>query len=203
MRYIMLYKPAGTVSARCDKVYPAALDLIEDPKGLHIAGRLDRDAEGLLIITDDGDLTLRLTNPKYGIRKRYRFMAFGSLENEDIEKAAKGGITLGGGSPSKPAYISDVSKTTVSEASVFIPGDMLRKCMKNPNGSVTSGTVEVSEGKFHEVKQILWNLGCKVFRLKRISVGEIELDGSLLPGQYRCLNEEEEAWCRDIRGIYI
>lgn len=203
MRYIMMNKPAGYISARRDRNYPVVMDLVPDNEGLHIAGRLDRDAEGLLILTDDGDFTFRITRPEFGIRKKYYFKAFGSLSEEDVRKAAEGGIPLGDGSPSLPADIKIEKVGTVLENIQSIPEGDREHCLKNPGGPVTEGTITVSEGKFHEVKLILYRLRCKVFRLKRLSQGDIELDERLGPGQFREFTPHEMEYCARIRSIYI
>lgn len=203
MRYIMMNKPAGYISARRDKTCPVVMDLVPDNAGLHIAGRLDRDAEGLLILTDDGDFTFRLTRPEFGIKKKYFFRAFGELSEESIRKAAEGGIPLGDGSPSLPAEIEVKRTGTVLENAEYIPEADREHCLKNPGGPVTEGTITVSEGKFHEVKLILYRLRCKVFSLKRLSQGDIELDEKLGPGQFREFTPSEREYCGKIRSIYI
>ncbi|MBR3935833.1 MAG: 16S rRNA pseudouridine(516) synthase, partial [Oscillospiraceae bacterium] len=93
MRYYMLNKPSGVITAVSDKETKTVMDLFPDEMrpGLHPVGRLDKDTEGLLIITDDGDLTFRLTRPEFGITKRYFFRAFGKIDKEKIEKLAEGG----------------------------------------------------------------------------------------------------------------
>lgn len=198
----MLYKPKGFLSANRDKNYPTAMDLISDRDGMHICGRLDKDAEGLLIITDDGDLTFRLTNPAFGICKKYYFEAFGKIDDEKIKSARDGGIPLGDKTPSKPAFISNLKLSVVEEHKKDLPLKNREKYLKNPDGIVSSGIIEVSEGKFHEVKLILYHLGCKIYRLKRISIGEICLDNNLLPGEYRYFNDAEISWCEKTKKLW-
>lgn len=199
----MMNKPKGMVSARCDKMFPAVLDLIPDKEGLHISGRLDRDACGLLILTDDGDLTFRLTRPEFGIKKTYFFKAFGSIQKEDVEKIERGNLPLGDGSLSKPASIRILKTEKVLECQCEIPEKKRAKCLKNPNGIVSVGEITVSEGKFHEVKQILNDIGCRIFVLKRIRIGEILLDENLKEGEYRKFTEAEKMICEKYKKMYI
>ena len=201
----MLNKPSGTVTATKDKENKTVLDLFpeDERKLLHAAGRLDRDTEGLLIITDDGDFTFRLTRPEFGFEKRYFFMAFGELSNDCIEKVERGGIPFGDGSFSRPAKFSDIALSTVSDEAEHIPEDIREHALKNPNGRVTSGIITVTEGKHHEVKLLLHSCGCKIFRLKRLSVGEIFLDGTLESGKYRPFTPEETALAEKYKKLYI
>lgn len=201
----MLNKPSGIITATKDKENKTVLDLFpdEERKFLHAAGRLDRDTEGLLIITDDGDLTFRLTRPEFGFIKRYFFMAFGELSKADIEKVESGGIPFGDGSFSRPAEFSDIALSTVLENTEYIPEDIREHALKNPSGKITSGIIAVSEGKHHEVKLLLHSCGCKIFRLKRLSVGDIFLDKKLKGGEYRLFTPEETALAEEYKKRYI
>lgn len=203
MRYYMINKPSGYVSARHDEKFPAVLDIIPNNEGLHLSGRLDRDAEGLIIATDDGDLTFRLTRPEFGIPKTYYFKAFGKITDDDIKRVNEGGLPLGDGSFSKKAEIVKLSDSKVIENENDIPEDIRPHCMRNPNGNVVTGKITVSEGKFHEVKQILHDIGCRIFVLKRLSIGEILLDDRIPSGGYRELNYEEIKICEKYRSLYI
>ncbi|MBQ6579520.1 MAG: 16S rRNA pseudouridine(516) synthase, partial [Oscillospiraceae bacterium] len=99
MRYYMLNKPGGVVTATSDKFSKTVMDLFPDDirKGLFPIGRLDRDTEGLLIITDDGDFAFRMLRPEFGITKRYFFRAFGEINEEKIKKLESGGALYGNG----------------------------------------------------------------------------------------------------------
>lgn len=205
MRYYMLHKPGGFVTARKDSTAPAVLDLFP-PKireGLHPVGRLDKDTTGLLILTDDGDLTFRLTRPEFSFPKRYFFRAFGKFSEEEAKKLAEGGKLYGNGLPAKPAFFSELKTETVSENAAFIPEEKRERAMKNPLGTVTFGVITVTEGKKHEVKLLLKSLGCSIFFLKRLSVGEITLDESLKPGEFRPFTEEERKLAEKYRELYI
>lgn len=205
LRYYMLYKPAGCVTARKDSTAPAVLDLFppEIREELHPVGRLDKDTTGLLILTDDGDLTFRLTRPEFAFPKRYFFRAFGKFSEAEAKKLAEGGRLYGNGLPAKPAFFSDLKTETVSENTAFIPEEKLERAMKNSSGAVTSGVITVTEGKKHEVKLLLKSLGCSIFFLKRLSVGEITLDENLKPGEFRPFTEEERKLAKKYRELYI
>ena len=201
----MLNKPGGVVTAVRDKDSKTVMDCF--PKdmrhGLHPVGRLDRDTEGLLIITDDGDLTFRLTRPEFGITKRYFFRAFGKITEEDIEKLAKGGLLYGNGEEAKPAFVSDIILSTVEEDMEHSPEESRAHCSKNPKGATFSAVITVTEGKRHEVKLLIKSIGCRIFYLKRISMGDFVLDPVLKPGEFREFTLEEIKLAEEYRKIYI
>ena len=205
MRYYMFNKPRGVVTAVTDPMFGTVMDCF--PKdlstGLHPVGRLDIDTEGLLVITDDGELTFRLTRPEFGFVKRYFFMAFGSLSAAGAEKIEHGGTLFGSGKPAKPAHLEQLEHRTVAACSSFIPPERFEHCMKNPSGAVSTGVIAVTEGQKHEVKLLLRGAGCSVFYLKRLSVGEITLDESLSPGEYREFTPAERALAEEYREIWI
>lgn len=201
----MLNKPAGTVTAVRDKNFKTVTECFppEIREGLHPTGRLDLDTEGLLIITDDGELTFRLTRPEFGFVKRYFFMAFGNLDAAGTEKIERGGTLLGSGKPAKPAHIERLEHSSVAACSKYIPTEKLEHCMKNPDGIVSTGVIAVTEGQKHEVKLLLRGAGCKIFFLKRLSIGAIELDERLLPGEFREFTPEERRIAEEYRKIWI
>ena len=123
MRYYMLNKPRGRITATEDKHFPTVMELFpEDERaGLHPVGRLDIDTEGLLLITDDGELTFRLTRPEFAFKKQYYFMAFGELTEEKARSVEKAGALFGNGLPRSPARIENIEHLTVSACSNFIP----------------------------------------------------------------------------------
>ena len=165
--YLIMNKPQGFVSATWDKRDRVVLELVPE-EFLHFepfpVGRLDIDTEGLLILTDDGDLAHRLLSPKKHVPKTY----FARLENpaktEYIEKFKKG-VTLDDGYKTKPATLEILSENEIN--------------------------LTISEGKFHQVKRMFESVGNKVEYLKRIKMNNLELDESLELGQCRELTEEE------------
>ena len=171
--YVMLHKPAGVLTATEDPRQKTVLDLLSPPlrkKGLAPVGRLDKDTEGLLLLTDDGELAHRLLSPRWHVDKRYYARVSEDLESADREAFAAG-MTLADGLQCLPAGLEILSA---------------RECI-----------VTLREGKFHQVKRMLAERGRPVTYLKRLSMGPLALDGALAPGEYRLLTEEETALLRD------
>ena len=165
--YVMLHKPAGVLTATEDRKQPTVLDLLPPELrriGLAPVGRLDKDTEGLLLLTNDGELAHRLLSPKYHVDKRYLARVDGELSAADAEAFARG-MTLGGGLECLPAGLE------------VLPD---RVCV-----------VTLREGKFHQVKRMLAARGAPVLYLKRLSMGPLTLDDSLAAGAYRLLRAEE------------
>ena len=167
--YVMLHKPAGVLSAVEDKRQKTVLDLLPEElqrRGLSPVGRLDKDTEGLLLLTNDGELTHRLLSPRHHVDKVYYARVEGPLEETDCVAFAEG-ITLGDGLECMPAGLKILS----------------------PNEAL----VTLQEGKFHQVKRMLASRGKPVVYLKRLSMGNLQLDETLLPGEFRMLTKEELA----------
>lgn len=165
--YVMLHKPAGVLTATEDRKQPTVLDLLPPELrriGLAPVGRLDKDTEGLLLLTNDGELAHRLLSPKYHVEKRYFARVDGELSAADAEAFARG-MTLGDGLECLPAGLE------------VLPD---RVCI-----------VTLREGKFHQVKRMLAARGAPVLYLKRLSMGPLTLDDSLVAGAYRLLRAEE------------
>lgn len=165
--YVMLHKPAGLLTATEDRKQPTVLDLLPPELrriGLAPVGRLDKDTEGLLLLTNDGELAHRLLSPKYHVEKRYFARVDGELSAADAEAFARG-MTLGDGLECLPAGLE------------LLPG---HACI-----------VTLREGKFHQVKRMLAARGAPVLYLKRLSMGPLTLDDSLAAGAYRLLRAEE------------
>lgn len=165
--YVMLHKPASVLTATEDRKQPTVLDLLPPELrriGLAPVGRLDKDTEGLLLLTNDGELAHRLLSPKYHVEKRYFARVDGELSAADAEAFARG-MTLGDGLECLPAGLE------------VLPD---RVCI-----------VTLREGKFHQVKRMLAARGAPVLYLKRLSMGPLTLDDSLAAGAYRLLRAEE------------
>jgi len=166
--YLMLNKPRGYVSATYDKHLPIVCSLIPEEFAHFEAfpvGRLDIDTEGLLVLTNDGDLTHRVLSPKKHVDKTYFVKCMLPL-TENNERVFKEGITLDDGYKTMPAKLTIHSDPT--------------EC-----------TLVIQEGKFHQVKRMMEAVGNKVTYLKRIKMGSLCLDSSLNPGEIRELTEEE------------
>lgn len=167
--YYMLNKPAGVISATTDKTEKTVVDLITDKKrkDLFPVGRLDKDTEGLLLITNDGELAHRLLSPKKHVDKVYYAKVSGAVTEEDIKAFAEG-VSIGQGEMAKPAVLEVMVSDEISEIQLTI-----------------------QEGKFHQVKRMFESVGKKVVYLKRISMGSLVLDEHLPLGAFRPLTREE------------
>lgn len=167
--YYMLYKPCGVVTATEDKRQGTVLELLTPElrrMGLFPVGRLDKDTSGLLLLTDDGEFAHRVISPKSGIKKLYYAEVEGALSLDDVQAFAEG-IVLRDGTHCLPARLEIISE---------------REC-----------TVEVMEGKYHQVRRMLASRGATVTRLKRLSIGALELDPDMREGDFRELDQSEIA----------
>lgn len=167
--YYMLNKPAGVVSAVTDTREKTVLDLLtgKKRKDLFPVGRLDKDTEGLLLITNDGELSHRLLSPSKHVDKTYFARIQGRATADDI-RAFSEGIDIGDEKPALPAVLKILKTGDTSEVEVTI-----------------------QEGRFHQVKRMFEAVGKKVIYLKRLSMGSVVLDETLPPGGYRELTKEE------------
>lgn len=192
--YYMFHKPGGCVTARSDYHSKTVLDYFNgvNMDGVFHVGRLDKDTEGLLLLTNDGDFNHNLMCPENHVTKTYFFWALGYLNDEDIIKIENGISIDKGETITKPAKIEiDTIGTYESlkkELEVVKYYDM--KSNHN-NQAVVSGYLTISEGRKHQVKRMLKAVGCYVVYLKRISIGELNLDEKLEEGQYRLLESHE------------
>ena len=167
--YVLLHKPGGVLTATEDRRQETVMELLPQELrrvGLAPVGRLDKDTEGLLLLTNDGELTHRLLSPKYHVDKRYFARVDGHLTAAHAEAFAKG-MTLGDGLKCLPARLE------------ILPD----------NGCI----VTVREGKFHQVKRMLASCGAPVVYLKRLSMGPLVLGDELGRGEHRMLRDEEVA----------
>lgn len=171
--YFMLNKPAGVVSATEDKRDRTVLDLIQykKRKDLFPVGRLDKDTEGLLLITNDGALSHRLLSPRHHVDKTYYVEVQGHVTEEN-RAAFQRGVNIG----------------TEEEPLVTMPA---RLEILEAGQSLSRVRLTIQEGKFHQVKRMFLSQGMEVSYLKRESMGSLRLDDSLAPGEYRPLTEHE------------
>ena len=164
--YYMLYKPAGVVTAVTDRKEKTVMDLLPGVRrsDLSPVGRLDLDTEGLLLLTNDGDLAHRLLSPRRHVDKVYEVVYEGIFPKDGARRFEEG-IILEDGTRTLPAHWKQ-------------EGDR-------------RGLLTIQEGKFHQVKRMMEVLGCRVTYLKRLSMGSLKLDAALKPGDYRPLTSEE------------
>jgi 16S rRNA pseudouridine516 synthase len=167
----MLYKPAGVVSATRDKVSRTVLDLITDRqrKDLFPVGRLDKDTEGLLLITNDGELAHQLLSPRKHVDKVYYAKVKGKVTGEDTEAFLEG------------VMIEEDYRTLPAKLTILV------------SDAVSEVELTIQEGRFHQVKRMFEAVGKEVIYLKRLSMGSLRLDEGLKPGEYRELTKEEIA----------
>ena len=165
--YYMLHKPDGVVTATEDRDQKTVVDLLSDDlkrRELFPVGRLDKDTTGLLILTNDGDYAHKVISPKSHVDKRYMAKTDGIADESDIKAFAEG-IVLRDGTVCQPAKL-EISGTEI--------------CY-----------VTLMEGKYHQVKRMLASRGKPVQALHRCSIGQLQLDNALKPGEYRRMTAEE------------
>lgn len=170
--YLMMNKPKGVISATEDAVEETVVDLLEEEDRIFDpfpVGRLDKDTEGLLLLTNDGQLAHQLLSPKKHVPKKYEAIIDGEVTEEDVA-AFRRGVVLDDGYETKPAELVIIRSGLRSDVQVTI-----------------------TEGKFHQIKRMFQAVGKRVIYLKRIQMGPIPLDETLEPGEYRELTDEEIA----------
>ena len=165
-RYYMLNKPQGVVSATKDNIDTTVMDLLKgvNTRDMFPVGRLDKDTEGLLIITNDGALSHRLLSPRSHVDKCYLVQLMHSITADDIKSLSKG-VDIGDDTLTLPAKVEAIAADRIY--------------------------LTITEGRYHQVKRMLDAVGNKVVFLKRVSFGPLELDSDLAPGQYRELDDSE------------
>ena len=168
-RYFMLHKPEGYVCSNDDPEHQTVLMLFDEPalNKLHCAGRLDLDTTGLLLVTDDGQWSHRITSPRHECAKTYRAWLADPVEPAVIEQFASGVQLRGERQLTRPAELELVTPT--------------------------EALLTIHEGKYHQVKRMFAAVGNKVIRLHRERVGSLALGSDLAPGQYRALTPDEIA----------
>lgn len=192
--YYIFHKPRGCITARRDERCKTVMDYFPEKKRdtLFPVGRLDKDTEGLLLVTDDGELCYNLLSPEMNIEKTYKFYAVGTLSESDVKKL-ESGVTpfTDKGIITAPAKITVESVRALREVKELLSGKDFSLANKKGDTIVTIGTITITEGKKHQVKRMLLSAGCRVVYLKRLSIAGLILDSTLLPGQYRRLDEGE------------
>ncbi|KLV07301.1 16S rRNA pseudouridylate synthase [Photobacterium aquae] len=168
-RYFMLNKPSGFVCSHVDDYNPTVFVLFDEvsPEKMHVAGRLDGDTTGLVLLTDDGQWSHRITSPRHYCEKVY-YVELADPINEEVVEQFANGVQLRG------------EKELTRPAKLEILGD-------------NEALITISEGKYHQVKRMFAAVGNKVVGLHREKIGDVELDEALEPGEYRQLTDEEIA----------
>lgn len=192
-QYLMLHKPAGCVTATEDAQDKTVMDYLPSNRRKHMSpvGRLDKDTEGLLLITDDGELNHFLLSPARHVEKTYYARIRGIVTEREVKAFAEG-LSIGEKKPTAPAVLKTLS------------------IQENDSGLLeddTKGTgqseilVTITEGKFHQVKRMFQAVGMEVLYLKRLSMGPLHLDEKLAPGEWRELTEEEIQQLRECSNV--
>jgi len=174
MRYLMMNKPQGVICANDDPLHPTVISLLFDearPDSLHTVGRLDIDTTGLILITDDGQWSHRVTSPKHKMSKRYHVTTL-----EPIPTSAINDFTAGVQLNNEPHLTKPATLEILSEHEALLT---------------------LTEGKYHQVKRMFAAIGNKVAALHRDAVAGVSLDEALAPGEYRELTAKE----RELLGV--
>jgi 16S rRNA pseudouridine516 synthase len=168
-RYIMLNKPSGLICSTDDPDHPTVMTLLatEDVHRLHIAGRLDLDTTGLILLTTDGQWSHQITSPNSECPKCYRVTLEHALTDEARKKLEEGVLLRGETEKTRPATVEVLAENMIH--------------------------LTITQGKYHQVKRMLAAVENRVLALHRVSVGGVQLDAALAPGEYRLLSESEVA----------
>lgn len=192
--YYMFHKPAGCITARKDEKDKTVLDFFQELEndGLFPVGRLDKDTEGLLFITNDGVFNHEIMYPEKHVNKTYFFWAYGELDENKMKKLMEGLYLENGEILVKASKVEILKRGLFEELEGQIEGNGYEKVKKNRDiQPVVSGSITISQGCKHQVKRMLKAVGCYVIYLKRVSIGEVRLDETLKKGSYRSLTKEE------------
>ncbi len=209
--YVLLHKPAGVVSATEDFWDRTVIDLLDEDVTVlspFPVGRLDKDTEGLLLITNDGKLSHELLSPRKHVPKTYRALVAGAVGGEDA-KAFGNGVALDDGYVTMPAQLR-VLASAESAAGGGMKADepsdaaeMSAVLIFAPSGPEAPPLswieLTIHEGKFHQVKRMFEAVGKKVLYLRRVAMGPLRLDPELAPGEWRELTQEEVDNLRNYR----
>ena len=194
MEYYLFHKPSGCITARRDERHKTVMDYFPEEKRdvIFPIGRLDKDTEGMLILTNDGMLFHDLMLPERKVEKTYFFWARGEISEEKISELESGAAIY----PDKteltaPAKLSIVERRTFADIKHLLSEEDSKLTRRKGELPVFSGLLTITEGKKHQVKRMLKYAGCKIVYLKRVAIGDLKLDPTLPIGSYRELTSEE------------
>ncbi|MCD8023502.1 MAG: rRNA pseudouridine synthase [Lachnospiraceae bacterium] len=206
--WIMFCKPAGCVTAREDARERTVMDYIDHLRSgeLFPVGRLDKDTEGLLFLTNDGALSHRMLSPRHHVEKTYEVQVSGRLTEDDVTAFAEG-IDIGDDKMTRPALLRVIScvgsrqdafplDAPGQETQSYTEFETERTILAGDVPSYTCAEITIYEGRFHQVKRMFAARGCEVIHLKRIRMAGLPLDETLHPGEWRELTDEE------MEGLY-
>lgn len=196
-QYYMFYKPYGCVTARRDDRYPTVMDWFAelDCPDLSPVGRLDRQTEGLLFVTNDGMWNRAMTRPEFAREKVYTFTVLGDLTPEKAALLEQGVLLQGDDRPTRPAKVQISGRTVLSGHLDKLHPEVREATRHNrPDHPITFGQITITEGRNRQIRRMMKAVGCVVLELKRISVDGIGLDPDLQPGQWKEFDPKEEAF---------
>ncbi|CAM3800373.1 pseudouridine synthase [Cohnella lubricantis] len=213
--YVLLNKPAGYVSATEDNRDRTVLELLDEEMNVFApfpVGRLDKDTEGLLLLTNDGKLAHELLSPKKHVPKTYRAIVAGEA-GEDDKRRFREGVTLDDGYETLPAELDVLSVVRAGDA--MAPAEMAEASERTALLPALRGAelaaaqregkplswveLTIMEGKYHQVKRMFEAVGKEVVYLRRVAMGPLRLDGTISPGEWRELTEAEVTALREYR----
>ena len=196
MQYYIFNKPRGCITARRDERHKTVMDYFPEEMRDRVfpIGRLDKDTEGLLIFTDDGQLFFDLMQPAKKVSKTYFFWAKGTITDEKAKELEAGAAIY----PDKsiltsPARLQILETRTLADIKHLLTEEDEKLTRRKGETPVFSGLLTITEGKKHQVKRMIKYAGSTVVYLKRVAIGELTLDENLKIGEYRALTAEELA----------
>ena len=185
--YYLFHKPFGCVTARRDERYPTVMDWFRelDNPDLSPVGRLDRETEGLLLITDDGMFNRALTRPEFHKEKVYEFTVLGDLTEEKRQALEAGVLLPGDPDPTAPARITVTGKSILGAVLPALHPEIQEKSRHNPmDRPVTFGSITSTEGRNRQIRRMMKTQRLLVLALKRVKMGEFLLPEGLKPGEW-------------------
>ena len=195
-RYYMFNKPRGCITARSDPRHKTVMDYFPEELRYQVfpVGRLDKDTEGLLLVTDDGQFNFNLLSPHLGKKKTYFFYALGVPDEKKLSDLSSGvKIYTSKDHITAPAQITITEQTNLRAIKDYLSSPDESLATKKGDQVVVGGYITITEGKKHQVKRMVRYTGAKVLYLKRTAICGLVLDENLGKGEYRPLSEEELA----------
>lgn len=190
--YYVFHKPQGCITARSG-AEKTVLDYFShvDTTGLFAVGRLDKDTEGLLFLTNDGDFDHMLMKPEYHVEKTYHFLSIGEISDDQIAELSSG-VDVGYGEKTKPAKLRILQRGTYEELVEGIGKEKMKPTKRGyQNKKAFLGEIILEEGKKNQVKRMLRYVKCPVIYLKRVAIGKYQLPDDLYLGEFRNVGYEE------------
>ena len=194
LKYYMFHKPGGCITARRDPRHKTVMDYFPEELRdvVFPVGRLDKDTEGLLLVTDDGELTFKLLSPHYRKRKTYFFYAKGIYDEEKLKELSTGvNIYKDREWISAPAEVEITEHRSMADIKDYLSQEDKSLALKKGDLPVIGGYITITEGKKHQVKRMIRYTGPKVVYLKRVAMDSLVLDSELKRGEFRALTQQE------------